>query len=232
MAFKLPRDVLEELDLLIDKLARGAPDARQDAISRLQGHEQSGRIPLDAIVDLAVDSNPSLAMYAIQALGRNGSPGAAARLIELLERERSGNPIMLETIVDALGETGQKSGAQALLGLLGMKYGWKARVMGWLKEKKKGAPENTRQQTFLTLPVVRALARLADPKAAEAGAAFLEHEDPLVRWHAIQGLLKTRVTEFNGALERISREDPNEMVKEAAGIALEELSPLPRHLNN
>ena len=77
-----------------------------------------------------------------------------------------------------------------------------------------------------------ALAKIADPKAAEAAGGYLDDEDPLVRWHAVQLMINAEFRELSGKLEQMAAGDVNEMVKEAAEIALGKLNPLPPNLNN
>ncbi len=235
MAVKLPKRTLEELDQLMDKLANGEPEVRQEAMVRLQNHESSGRIPLEALLEMADDANMTMSMYGIMALGRNGSSRAVQKLARLVADHRDGNVVYLETLVDALGATAKKSAAPVLLELLGINITRKGKILGWLgrgKDKEQRDEGQRRLQEYLTLPVVRAVENLLDPMAAAALNGFLHHHDPLVRWHAIQALLKSRVTEFNDKLQDISRNDTNSMVKEAAEIALIELAPLPQPLNN
>lgn len=235
MAVKLPKRTLEELDQLMDKLANGEAGERQEAMVRLQSHESSGRIPLEALMEMADDANMTMSMYGIMALGRNGSSQAAQKLARLVANHRDGNVVYLETLVDALGTTAHKSAAPVLLELVGINITRKGKILGWLGRGKDKEPENEGQkrlQEYLTLPVVRAVENLLDPMASAALNGFLDHHDPLVRWHTIQALLKSRVTEFNDKLQEISRNDTNSMVKEAAEIALNELSPLPQPLNN
>ena len=179
----------------------------------------------------------TMSMYGIMALGRNGSSQAVQKLARLVANHRDGNVVYLETLVDALGTTAQKSAAPVLLELVGINITRKGKLLGWLgRGKDKGKEQEDegqkRLQEYLTLPVVRAVENLLDPMASAALNGFLDHLDPLVRWHTIQALLKSRVTEFNDKLQEISRNDTNSMVKEAAEIALNELSPLPQPLNN
>ena len=235
MAAKLPKRLLEELDRLMDKLAKGDAGARQDAMARLQHYETSGKIPLESLLEMADESNMTMSMYGIAALGRNGSSQAAQKLSKMVAEHREGNVVYLETLVDALGATGQKSAAPVLLELVGINITRTGKLLQWLgcsKNKKQEDEAYMRLQEFLTLPVVRAVENLLDPMAASALNGFLDHTDPLVRWHTIQALLKSRVSEFNEKLQELSKSDPNGMVKEAAEIALIDLSPLPPPLNN
>jgi len=235
MAKKLSKDVLEELDRLVDVLTKGEPEQRAAATRRLMAFEESGRIPIGALESLADVDNPAVSMYAITALGRNGSKRATAKLIALAEKHREGNVLFLETIVDALGETRAAEAGPALLGLLGIELGgWKSKLLSRLG-RRKGAPEDTARQRareHLTLPVVRALEKVADPACCLAMEPFLEDADPFVRWHTIQALSNSKVTRFNDRLKRIAEGDSDERVREMAAIALTKLAPLPEHLNN
>ena len=235
MAVKLPKRLLEELDELMEKLAKGDSEARQEAMARLQNHENSGKIPLEALLDMAGDANMTMSMYGIMALGRNGSAQAVQKLAKMVADHRDGNVVYLETLVDALGATGNKNAAPVLLELVGINITRKGKLLNWLGRNKEKEPEDENQarlQEYLTLPVVRAVENLLDPMASAALNGFLDHRDPLVRWHSIQALLKSRVSEFNEKLKDISQNDSNEMVKEAAEIALIDLAPLPQPLNN
>lgn len=235
MAAKLPKRLLEELDKLMAKLAKGDVGERQDAMARLQSYESSGQIPLESLLEMAGESNMTMSVYGIMALGRNGSPQAGQKLSKMVEEHRDGNVVYLETLVDALGATGQKSAAPVLLELVGIDISRKGKLLKWLgrgKNKNADGEDHRRLQEYLTLPVVRAVENLLDPMAASALHEFLDHDDPLVRWHTIQAMLKSRVSDFNDKLQEIARNDPNDMVKEAAEIALIDLAPLPPPLNN
>ncbi|MCZ6532280.1 MAG: HEAT repeat domain-containing protein [SAR324 cluster bacterium] len=235
MAAKLPRRIIAQLDEQIGKLSKGVPEERQEALTRLVGFEKSGTIPLESLIEMSDSPDSNLAIYAIMALGRNKSTEAAKKLVKLLEDNRQGNMVKIEMIVDALGAAGQKVATRPLLGLLSIDVGAKGKLLGWLGRKsgkEQTDPERVRVQDYLTLPVVRALENLMDPAAAEALAPFLDHSDPLVRWHAIQAMLKCRVTDYNGKLQQMSKEDVHDLVREAALIALSELSPLPQSQNN
>jgi HEAT repeat protein len=232
MALKLPHATIEELDALVEQL--GKPDAklRDDAMLRLGEFERSGRMPLQALLDFSESEQPALAMYAISALGRNGEPAAVKKLIELTERHRSGNLLFLEQLVDALGETRNVGASGLLLGLLGIRKGWSGKLFGRRsrKDEEEAAAEPNRAQ--ITLPVLRALEKIEDPKAAQLLGEYLSHAEPLVRWHAIQNLVKCNVTEFLERLKEMAERDDNDLVREAASIAVDRLEPLPPNLNN
>lgn len=235
MALKLTKRLMTELDSLMEKLAKGDPDDRREAITRLQSYEQSGKIPLESLLEMADEKNMTMSMYGITALGRNGSSQAVQKLCGLLEKNREGNVVFLESLVDALGATGHKNAGPVLLELVGINVTRKGKLLKWLgrnKNKNEDDEAQTRLQEYLALPVARAVENLLDPMAASALSTFLDHTDPLVRWHAIQALLKTKVPDFNGKLQELSEKDPNSMVKEAAEIALLDLAPLPPPLNN
>jgi HEAT repeat protein len=237
MALKLPKKLITELDRLMDQLATGDPDDRQEAIVRLQSYEKSGKIPLESLLEMADEPNMTMALYGIMALGRNGSSQAVQKLCGVLDKNREGNVVFLETLVDALGATGHKNAGPVLLELVGIDITRKGRLLKWLgrnknKNKNEEDEAQTRLQEYLTLPVARAVENLLDPMAASALSTFLDHSDPLVRWHTIQALLKTKVSDFNDKLQELSTTDPNSMVKEAAEIALLDLAPLPPPLNN
>lgn len=235
MAAKLPRRLLEELDQLMEKLAKGDAGARQDAMARLQSYENSGKIPLETLMEMAGESNMTMSMYGIMALGRNGSSQAGQKLCKMVEEHRDGNVVFLETLVDALGAAGQKSAVPVLLELVGIDISRKGKLLKWLgrgKNKNDDEEGHKRLREYLTLPVVRAVENLLDPIAASALHEFLDHNDPLVRWHTIQAMLKSRVSDFNDKLQELALNDPNDMVKEAAEIALIDLAPLPPQLNN
>lgn len=235
MALKLPKRLITELDRLMEMLAKGDPDDRQEAIARLKSYEQSGKIPLESLLEMADEPNMTMSMYGIMALGRNGSSQAVQKLCGLLEKNREGNVVFLESLVDALGATGHKNAGPVLLELVGINVTRKGKLLKWLgrnKNKNEDDEAQTRLQEYLALPVARAVENLLDPMAASALSTFLDHTDPLVRWHAIQALLKTKVPDFNGKLQELSEKDPNSMVKEAAEIALLDLAPLPPPLNN
>ncbi len=233
MAIKLPKDVIAELDKLFDDLTKPDPELRRVALSRLNNFEQAGKLPLEALIDLASAPHPAISMYAIGALGRSKRPEAAQKLLALVEEHRAGNTLYLETIIDAVGDLGSKTATEPLLELLGIKLGWKNKLLGRLSFKKEEVtPEEERLRAQLTLPIVRALEKIQDPKAAEALWMCVDSEDPIVRWHAIQAVMKCELTEFNSKLKTLAEHDSSELVREMAQIALTKLGPLPQPLNN
>ncbi len=233
MTIKLPRALLVELDNLIEKLAKGNLSDRDLAMSRLVSYENSGKIPLSALIELAGEANPSMAMYGIMGLGRNKTNPAVNKLIDLAKEHREGNVLFLQTIVDSLGEAGNKAAAPVLMDLIGIGGGLKEKMKGWFSRKAEAAnPAQEKRHEHLLLPVVRALDKVADKKTALALAPFLDHMDSLLRWHAIEAIRKNKITDFNDKLEQMAAKDINDTVKEAATIALGELDPLPKHLKN
>lgn len=233
MTLKLPRDVLANLDYLIEKLSKGAPEDRKLASGKLMGYEKSGRITLIALIELAEEENLSLSMYGISGLGRNKSAKAVKKLIELLRKHRKGNALYMETIVEALGETASPEAAPALLELIGIETGVKEKWRGLMKKRDKGPDqEEVNRQEYLALSVLRNMQKIKHPKFAALMGGFLEHSDPLLRWHTIQILVNSEVNKFNEQLQRMATEDDDDMVREAARIALSDLNALPQHLNN
>lgn len=233
MAMKLPRATIEELEGLVDQLGKDDPRKREQAMLRLEDYERSGRVPLEALLEFSEAQQPSLSMYAIAALGRNGGPAAVKRLVELAERHRGGNVLFLETIVDALGETREAAAAPVLLSLLGIRTGWTGKLP-WRRGRKaeedeaEGGPDRER----LALPVVRALEKIGDAGAAERLGDYLEHPDALVRWHTVQLLAKCNLGAFGARIKAMAEDDADELVREAAAIAADKLTPLPPNLNN
>ena len=233
MTEKLPKAQIQELDGLMKQLLHGNAEERGAAMSRLTAYERSGRLSLPLLIEMAGESDPTVTMYAISALGRNGHPQAVKKLAALAAAHREGNPLLLETIVEALGETRSMAATPALLELLGIAGSWTGRLLGRLSrrnEEQQARMERLRAQ--MALPVTRALERIADPRAAEALGAFLDHEDALVRCHTIRAMTNAG---FTGSLERIrqlAEGDPNPTVQELARIALDRLAPSPTQLHN
>jgi HEAT repeat protein len=233
MAVKLPRELIAELDKLFDDLTKPDPELRSIAMSRLTQYEQAGKLPIEALVDLADAPHPAVSMYSIGALGRAQRPEAVQKLVELAEKNRTGNPLFLETIIDALGDAGSKAATEWLLDLLGIKLGWRNKLLGKFSFKKEEVtPEEERMRAQMTLPVVRALEKIKDPKAAEALWMCVDSEDPLVRWHAIQAVMKCELTEFTPKLKTLAEHDSSDLVREMAQIALAKLGTLPQPLSN
>ncbi|HKI98371.1 MAG TPA: HEAT repeat domain-containing protein [bacterium] len=232
MAMKLPRVTIEELDSLVDQLNKPDVQLRDAAMARLADYERAGRVPLEALLEFSESENASLSMYAISALGRNGEPAAVKKLIDLAERHRTGNSIFLEQIIDALGETRNTGASSVLLSLLGIRGGWSGKLFGRKGRKEDEAPEVVRIREAVTLAVLRALEKIEDPKAAELLGEYLEHPEPLVRWHAVQNLVHCNVAKFNDRLREMAAGDKSELVREAASLAVDRLEPLPPNLNN
>ena len=232
MAVKLPQATIEELDALVEQLGKQEAHVRDAAMMRLTDFERTGRMPLEALLEFSESDQPALSMYAISALGRNGQPAAVKKLIDLTERHRGGNLLYLEQLVDALGETRNAGASSVLLSLLGIRTGWSGKLFGrrGRKEEEDKAAEPNRAQ--VVLPVLRALEKIEDPKAAQLLGEFLSHAEPLVRWHAIQNLMKCNVTDFMDRIREMAESDENELVREAASIAVDRLEPLPPNLNN
>jgi len=232
MTVKLPRATIEELESLVEQLTRTEVTKRDLAMTRLADYERSGKVPIEVLLELADVESPNMTMYAISALGRNGDTKAVTKLAEMLERRRHENILILESLIDALGETANPAASKPLLELIGIRAGWKGKLFG----RKGGKPEDeeaeARFKDRIALPVVRALEKIADPKAAELLGDFLSHADHLVRWHAIRTMVRCDVPLFNDKLKEMSKKDDHELVREVAEMALEKLSPLPPNLNN
>jgi len=233
MPARMTEEVLKELDQMMDRLNKGDVDERQLITTRLIDYEKSGKITVAALLEMADEGNPTMAMYAVVALGRSKHPAAAQKLIDLAEEYRTRHPMFTETVVDALGETGDKAATPLLMEFLGIKSGWKSKLLGKFSLKKEEPSEEEKGfRTYIALPAMRALAKLADPRAAEAFSAYLEHEDSLVRWHAVQGIVACGLTDFIGRLARMGQSDPDALVREAAQIAVERMqSPPPQMVN-
>lgn len=233
MPEQMSEDLIKELDHMMERLSKGDVDERQNIITRLIDYEKAGKLPLSALLDMADEANPTMAMYAVGALGRSKQPAAVQKLIALAEDYRTRHPMFTETVVDALGETGDKAGTQLLMHFLGVKSGWKSKLLGKLALKKDETSEEEKGfRTYIVLPAIRALAKLGDPRAAQAFSQFLDHEEPLVRWHAIQGIVGCGLTEFIPKLAHKGEADPNDLVREAAQIAVENMqSPPPKMVN-
>ena len=233
MSAKLPKSLIDELDGLMKQILQGGPELRNEALARLNDYERAGRIPISLLIQMADEPNPAVAMYAASALGRTGQPAAVKKLLSLLAASRAGNPLILETVVDALGESKSPEATPALLDLLKLGGSWTSRLREKFSRRSdadRAVEEKLREQ--LTLPVSRALEKIADSRAAEAVTPFLDHADPLVRCHAIRTMLNAG---FSRGLERLrdmATSDPNGLVKQLAQIAVDRLSPLPSHLNN
>lgn len=234
MAIRLPKKTIEELDKLVIKLLKGPVEERQQALTRLMDYERSGKVPLSVLLQLADDENPAISMYAISALGRNGEPAAVKALVKHGENSRQGNPLYLETIVDSLALTRSVAAAPFLLSLLGIKSGGLAgRVLGKFSRNKSGDEAQEDQlRRHMTLPAIKALEAISDPKSGELLVPWLEHEDPFVRWHTIKILLNCGLQQCLPRLREIAQQDSNELVREMADIAVGRLSPLPPNLSN
>jgi HEAT repeat protein len=232
MPVRLPEELLKELDHMMDRLNKGDVDERQFINTRLIDYEKSGKIPLDALLEMADEGNPTMSMYAVGALGRSRHPAAVQKLLELAGQYRTRHPMFTETVVDALGEAGDKAATMLLMDFLGVKSGWKNKLLGKLARKDEPSEEEQGFRKYIVLPAIRALAKLADPRAEPVFVACLEHDEPLVRWHAIQGIVACGLTGFIPQLQKIGEQDANELVREKARIAEESMrSPPPRLIN-
>ena len=233
MTLKLPRTTIKELEDLVDQLTKDDPRKRDKAMIRLTDFERSGKIPLEVLIEMSQNDHPPLSMYAISALGRNGQTEAVDILIKLFGKHRQSHVLFLETIIDALGETKSPKASAPLLELLGIKTGLVKRLLG--RRSKKGDEEGSQAKQakeHFALPVLRALEKIQDPKAAEKLGEFLDHPDYLVRCHAIQNIQNCRLTGFAAKLKEMSGKDQHELVRESADIAHGYLQPLPPELNN
>ena len=231
MRARLPEELIKELDTLMERLNRGGVDERQAVITRLMDYERIGKLSLGILLDMADEENPTPAMYAVGALGRSKQPAAVAKLLALAAQYRERHPMFTETVVDALGETGDKAATTVLLDFLGVKGGWKHKLLGKLK-KDEPSEEEKNFRAYIVLPAIRALAKLADPRAAEALEQYLAHGDALVRWHAIQGIVKCGLTQFIPRLQQMGANDSSELIREAAQIAVETMqTPPPKFIN-
>lgn len=225
MAQKVTREIIEELDILVSKLMTEDTEEREKILSKLNRYERSGILPLKVMLELANEESPSISMFAISALGREGSNQSVAKLVELLDKNREENPLFVDTLIDALGDSKNQKAAAPLLSILGIR---KSLISKLLKKTGKKQAENNGKaelKQFYVLPVIRALEKIEDPAAAELLVPFLDHEDALVRWHTIQNIAKCGLKGQIQKLEEIRAKDDNEVVREIADIALEKLNP-------
>ena len=235
MAIKLPKETIDELDRLVTVMMKENPEERERALTLLIEYERSGKIPVSVLLELAAEENAALSMYAISALGRNGSADAVKCLLGLAEKHREGNPLMLEFIIDALGVSKSAEAAPLLLDLIGIKSGLKSKLMEKLgrgKQQEEDAARTERLREHILLPVVRALEHIGDPKAVILMEPFLNHSDHLVRWHTIRAIVNAEVQEFNGRLKEMAKKDENELVRDMADLSLYKLSGDHQGLNN
>jgi len=231
MSQALPERVLAELDQLFDNLTRQEEPIRNRAMSRLMEYEKSGSIPLEALIDMTREKNPVVSMYAIGALGRNGSPQAVSRLLEMANKAMSENPLVLETLIEAMGAAKAKETVPFLLEMLGVKTGLK-KLLGKITPKKETDPEKAGLRDFLLLPIVKVLDEIGDPRAPQALEFLLEHEDHLVRWHMVRMVMNAQMAEVSTKIHFMAEHDANELVREMAQLALAKLNPLPPNMNN
>src|SRR3990167_6292879 len=124
MSAKLPKSLIDELDGLMKQILQGGPELRNEALARLNDYERAGRIPMSLLIQMADEPNPAVAMYAASALGRTGQPAAVKKLLSMLAASRAGNALILETVVDALGESKSPEATPALLDLLKLGGSW------------------------------------------------------------------------------------------------------------
>lgn len=233
MTIKLPRTTIEELEGLVDQLAKEDPQKRAKAMVRLTDYERTGKIPLEVLIDLSQNDHPSLSMYAISALGRNRQPEAVDHLIKLFVKHKRSHVLFLETIIDALGETKSSKASGPLLEILGIKTGLVKRLLGRRSKKEdEEDSEASKAKEHFALPALRALEKIQDPKASEKLGEFLDHPDYLVRCNTIQNIQNCRLTGFIEKLKEMSKKDEHELVRESADIAHGYLQPLPPELNN
>lgn len=228
MMQKLPKALIDELDGLMKQLRHGNAEERGVAMSRLTAYEQSGKISLPLLVEMADESDVSISMYAITALGRNGHPDAVKKLSSMAAALREGNTLLLETVVDALGDTRSKEATPALLDLLGIGSNWTSRLFGRLTRKnEEQVAKQERLRKQMTLSVARALEKIGDPRAVEATAFMFDHEDALVRCHAIRAAIQAGFTRSLDRIKQLAESDKNETVRELAQIALGKLGSAP-----
>ncbi|MDH4248342.1 MAG: HEAT repeat domain-containing protein [Deltaproteobacteria bacterium] len=228
MTGKLPRKLIDELDGLAQKLITAAPEERNRILTHLQRYEESGLVPLPVLIQMSEEDLNAVSVYAIGALGRNRQPAAVDQLLRLLQRHRNESAMLLETLVEALGETGAPQTALPLLELLGIRPGWRGvleRLIPAMRKKEDTKALATRE--YLVLPVVRALAKINNPQSTARLGEFLGHKDPLVRWHTIQAMSNTGRLEFIENFRVLAAQDPDSIVREMAAIALDRLLPPP-----
>ena len=238
MTEKLPRKLIYELDSMAAKLITAEPEERARLLTHLIRQEESGNVPLSALVAMTEGELNAVSLYAVGALGRNGQPQAVTHLVRLLQSHQEESPMLLESIVDALGETGDSTASPVLLELLGLQASLDSllkRAQAWLGQFSALAPlfkraleqEKKRRSNreMLLLPVIRALGKIKDPQASAKLAPYLEHSDALVRWHTIQNLMHSGHKEFREPLRQLAQHDESDLVREMAAIAVDNLTP-------
>ncbi len=227
MANKLTKKAAEELDKLVHNLKSKEPEERSIAIKRLIDFERSGRVPLESLLQISKEGTPAQVMYAISALGRNSQPAAVNRLMEMLEKNKREHPLLLETIVDALGKAKNKQATEPLLKLLGLRLGATGKLLSKMKKtsaKTKSSKEDSNQETirnFVKLPVIRALKNIGDDRVAPLVGYLLEDKDVLVRWHTLEVISLASDFSHLEKIKDMEKNDESHLVKEKASIVLE-----------
>ena len=226
MSIKLPKGMIKQLDKLMNQLMTGNANTRAVAMNHLIGFEQSGRIPLPLLLEMAGEKSPSVAMYAIGALGRNGNADAVRKLTDLASEYRERNPLLIESVIDAIAEAASPEATPVLLELIGRGGSWGRKLLGKIslrKEEQDTETERLREQFML--PVTGALEKIADPNAIEAIADLAGHADPLVRCHVVGIFAKAGSPAQIPKLSELAEGDPNSLVREAARLAVDRLAP-------
>ncbi len=216
----------KRLKTLMENLTRGDVVQRSEATARLLEREKNGKTTLPMLISWSRGKDIPQVMYAIGALGRNQSPKALKQLLLLLHKHQNGNPLFVEVIVTALGDTGNRKAVSPLLRLLGVST-WRKLIKGksHVIDLEK-IPEN---RNTIRLAVIRALANIIGSKDARWMGVFLHDEDPLVRWHTIQLMGQSGCREFIKDIEHLAKHDKSEIVKEKADIALDEMGKVKVH---
>ena len=207
-----------ELKRLMDDIVQGDAPKRAESFAYLADHEKSGRITLDMLLEWSRGEEMSQTMYAIAALGRNQSPKAVERLVGLLEKNKTANPLFLEQILEALEKARDPKAVPALLHFLGASS-WRKLI----KSKAKVINLSDLSETCKTvrLAVIRALENVISSKDAIVLGVFLHDEDPLVRWHTLHLMIQSGCREFIDDMQHLAENDASAVVKEKAKIALD-----------
>ena len=229
----LKKQIAAEIDQLMARLSEAEAEERKALLSRLHDYERAGKFSHPMLIAMAEDANPTIAMYGISALGREGSEEALRTLLQMGEARHaapriSGNLLLLETVVDALGTIQRKEAAPFLLRLLGLKSTLHPRR---LLRRRKGRREEQeisaeRARRHLILPVLKALYPIANTRLSRKVLPLLHDPEPLVRWHILQFLVKGGYHQELPQIEKLQDQDQSPLVREAAQLAAEKLQAL------
>jgi HEAT repeat protein len=190
---------------------------RKNVLQELIALEERGRLEPDDLLKLLDDPDPVFRVYAIGAFGRHRIRSGVDRLKKLYLDNH--NPLMLSALLAAFTEYGTGDFVKAVLAKLK-----KSRRAIGARSSTGARLDRIFDNAFLLdqilVPSLKYLRVAGNPRIEKSIRMFLNHEDPVVRWHTLLAYDHLSLSIKEKRLRQIETSDPSALLREQAAIML------------